>query len=283
MNAFETLGLRWDADQAQVHAAYRSRVKGCHPDQFQDQAQADQAQEQLIRLNLAYEEALRIAAKRQIGFNTVSCEDAKTLARKLMEQGRNENALRQLARADSKDAQWYCLQGEILMNLHQYDSAHQSFREAVRRAVRQGLEQAESLLLEPVYDFRADLPAANLGRLMADMQKFSGVFDPPLTEGGRAVLTGRAPVSELMRYQSEVQAYTRGAGYLSLRFGGYEVCHDAQAVIEAAGYARAADGENPSESIFCAHGAGFAVPWFEIHRFIPPYKRPLPPVSKEDE
>ena len=157
------------------------------------------------------------------------------------------------------------------------------FREAVRRAVRQGLEQAESLLLEPVYDFRADLPAANLGRLMADMQKFSGVFDPPLTEGGRAVLTGRAPVSELMRYQSEVQAYTRGAGYLSLRFGGYEVCHDAQAVIEAAGYARAADGENPSESIFCAHGAGFAVPWFEIHRFIPPYKRPLPPVSKEDE
>ena len=64
MNAFETLGLRWDADQAQVHAAYRSRVKGCHPDQFQDQAQADQAQEQLIRLNLAYEEALRIAAKR---------------------------------------------------------------------------------------------------------------------------------------------------------------------------------------------------------------------------
>ena len=133
MNAFETLGLRWDADQAQVHAAYRSRVKGCHPDQFQDQAQADQAQEQLIRLNLAYEEALRIAAKRQIGFNTVSCEDAKTLARKLMEQGRNENALRQLARADSKDAQWYCLQGEILMNLHQYDSAHQSFREAVRR------------------------------------------------------------------------------------------------------------------------------------------------------
>ncbi len=157
------------------------------------------------------------------------------------------------------------------------------FREAVRRAVRQGLEQAESLLLEPVYDFRADLPAANLGRLMADMQKFSGVFDPPLTEDGRAVLTGRAPVSELMRYQSEVQAYTRGAGYLSLRFGGYEVCHDAQAVIEAAGYARAADGENPSESIFCAHGAGFAVPWFEIHRFIPPYKRPLPPVSKEDE
>ena len=84
MNAFETLGLRWDADQAQVHAAYRSRVKGCHPDQFQDQAQADQAQEQLIRLNLAYEEALRIAAKRQIGFNTVSCEDAKSLARKLM-------------------------------------------------------------------------------------------------------------------------------------------------------------------------------------------------------
>lgn len=133
MNAFETLGLRYDADQAQVHAAYRSRVKRCHPDQFQDPTQAEQAQEQLIRLNLAYEQALRIAAQRQVGFNPISCEDARKLAQKLMEQGRNENALRQLARADNRDAQWYYLHGQILMNLHQYDSAHQSFREAVRR------------------------------------------------------------------------------------------------------------------------------------------------------
>lgn len=158
------------------------------------------------------------------------------------------------------------------------------FREAVRRAVRQGLEQAECLLLEPVYDFRADLPAVNLGRLMADIQKFSGTFSPPISEGERAVLTGRAPVSELMRYQSEVQAYTRGAGYISLRFGGYEPCHDADAVIGASGYARAADSENPSESIFCAHGAGFAVQWFDIHKFIPPYKQiPATLYTKEDK
>ena len=150
--------------------------------------------------------------------------------------------------------------------------------------VRQGLEQAECLLLEPVYDFRADLPAANLGRLMADIQKFSGTFSPPISEGERAVLTGRAPVSELMRYQSEVQAYTRGAGYISLRFGGYEPCHDADAVIGASGYARAADSENPSESIFCAHGAGFAVQWFDIHKFIPPYKQiPATLYTKEDK
>jgi molecular chaperone DnaJ len=133
VNAFETLGLRWDADQAQVHAAYRNRVKGCHPDQFQDQAQSDRAQEEMIRLNLAYEEALRIASKRKIACNTLSCEEAIALASRLTGQGRHENALRQLARAERRSAQWYFLQGNILMVLHQYESAYQSYREAVRR------------------------------------------------------------------------------------------------------------------------------------------------------
>lgn len=133
MNAFEVLGLSYNADQAQVRAAYRSSVKRCHPDQFQNKEQADQAQEQLIRLNLAYEEALRITAQRQVGFNTVSLSDAKKMAQKLMEQGRNESALRQLMRADVRDAEWFYLQGNILMALRQYESAHQSYREAVRR------------------------------------------------------------------------------------------------------------------------------------------------------
>ena len=132
MNAFEVLGLSMDADQAQVHAAYRSSVKRCHPDQFQEKEQQERAQEQLIRLNLAYEEAMRITSQRQVGFNAVPVEDAKRMAVKLMEQGRVENALRQLMRASSKDAEWYYIQGEILMALRQYANAHQSYREATR-------------------------------------------------------------------------------------------------------------------------------------------------------
>ena len=133
MNAFEVLGLSWDADQAQVHAAYRSHVKRCHPDQFREKEQQDRAQEQRIRLNLAYEEALRISGQRQVGYNTVSVEDAKRMARRLLEQKRLENALRQLMRADVKDAEWFFVQGQILLEMRQYGTAHQSFREAVRR------------------------------------------------------------------------------------------------------------------------------------------------------
>ena len=133
MNAFEVLGLTFDADQAQVHAAYRSHVKRCHPDQFQEKEQQDRAQEQLIRLNLAYEEALRITTQRQMGFHTVSLADSKRLAQNLYEQKRYESALRQLARADVKDGEWYFIQGNILMELKQFATAHQSYREAVRR------------------------------------------------------------------------------------------------------------------------------------------------------
>ena len=133
MNAFEVLGLTQDADAAQVHAAYRSHVKRCHPDQFQEKEMQDRAQEQLIRLNLAYEEALRLAGQRQVGFHVVPAADAKHMAQKLYEQKRYENALRQLARADRKDAEWFYLQGNILMQLRQYGSAHQSYREATRR------------------------------------------------------------------------------------------------------------------------------------------------------
>jgi len=132
MNAFEVLGLSLNADQAQVRAAYRDRVKRCHPDQFQEKEMQEKAQEQLIRLNLAYEEALRITAQRQVGFSAVPVEDAKLMARKLLDQGRLDNALRQLHRAKAKDAEWFSIQGDILMRMRQYASAHQSYREAVR-------------------------------------------------------------------------------------------------------------------------------------------------------
>ena len=132
MNAFEVLGLTYEANQAQVHAAYRHHVKCCHPDQFQEKEQQEKAQEQLIRLNLAYEEALRITAQRQVGFHTISLSDAKRLARNLYDQKRYEGAMRQLLRADIKDGEWFYIHGNILMALKQYAGAHQSYREAVR-------------------------------------------------------------------------------------------------------------------------------------------------------
>ena len=134
MNAFEVLGLTVDADQQQVHQAYRTRVKACHPDQFLDREEQSRAQEEMIRLNLAYEEALRLAAGHQVGYRTVPSDQAKSIARKLMEQGRYESALLQLGRAETKDGEWYFIQGQLLMDMRQFVSAHQSFREAVRQS-----------------------------------------------------------------------------------------------------------------------------------------------------
>lgn len=133
LNAFEVLGLNTGADEAQVHQAYRTRVKACHPDLFVDREAQQKAQEELIRLNLAYEEALRLSAERKVGFHTLPAEQAKGIARRLIDQDRLENALMQLGRADQKDDEWYYLQGQILLKMHQYGSAHQAFREAVRR------------------------------------------------------------------------------------------------------------------------------------------------------
>jgi tetratricopeptide (TPR) repeat protein len=131
--AFEVLGLSPDADAQAVRNAYRQRVKACHPDLYQDAASQKAAQEKLIELNLAYEEALKIASQHRVGFNLISQEEAKHFAIRLMEQGNLESALRQLNRADSRDDAWFYLQGNILMAMRQYDSAHQSYREAVRR------------------------------------------------------------------------------------------------------------------------------------------------------
>ncbi len=130
---FEVLGITPSADVQQVRAAYRARVKLCHPDQYQEADKQKRAQEQLLELNLAYEEALKLCSQRRVGFNLISQEEAKHFAQRLVEQGNLESALRQLNRADSKDDEWYYMQGKILMGMRQYDSAHQSFREAVRR------------------------------------------------------------------------------------------------------------------------------------------------------
>ena len=133
LNAFEILGLKEDADEQQVRRAYHQRVKACHPDQFPDGETQRRAQEQLIQLNLAYEEALRLTAgKPKTVFHTVSPEEAKTIAKKLMEQQRYESALLQLSHAETRDDEWYYIHGQLLMGMRQYSTAHQSFREAVR-------------------------------------------------------------------------------------------------------------------------------------------------------
>lgn len=134
-NPFEVLGLKSTADADEVRSAYRSLVRKCHPDQFLDADERRAAQEKMIALNLAYEEAIRLAVPHRAGMYTreISAEDAKQLARKMLRQHSPESALRQLLRADYKDAEWYYIQGYILMEMHQYETAHQSYREAVRR------------------------------------------------------------------------------------------------------------------------------------------------------
>lgn len=138
------------------------------------------------------------------------------------------------------------------------------FRQATYRALRQGLMQCESVLLEPVFSFSLEVPLEQLGRAMSDIQRMWGSFDPPVTEGETVVLTGSAPVSAMRNYHREVNAYTKGRGRLACVLKGYEPCHNAEEVIAEIGYDSEADTENPSASVFCAHGAGFLVGWEEV-------------------
>lgn len=142
------------------------------------------------------------------------------------------------------------------------------FRQATYRALRQGLMEAKSQLLEPFYGFTLELPSENLGRAMADMDRMFGTFDPPVITEDGVVLTGKAPVACLRDYQREVIAYTKGRGHLSLWFKDYEPCHNAQEVIEAAGYDPEADLENTADSVFCSHGAGYLVPWYQVKEYM---------------
>lgn len=143
LNAFETLGLQPNADESQVRQAYHALVKSCHPDQFPDPEEQKRAQEELIRLNLAYEEALRQAGDRPPIPRTVPLLQAKETALRLLSQERYESALLQLGKAEERDGEWYYIQGQLLMGMRQYGSAHQAFREAIRlqpdnNAYRQG-------------------------------------------------------------------------------------------------------------------------------------------------
>lgn len=142
------------------------------------------------------------------------------------------------------------------------------FRQATYRAVRQGLRKGKSVLLEPYYDFRLEIPAGMVGRGMSDIQKRWGTVQPPVTEGENAILTGAAPVSTMRDYQTEVLSYTRGTGKLFCTLKGYYPCHDQQEVVSACLYDPEADLENPTGSVFCAHGAGFPVPWDQVEEYM---------------
>lgn len=138
------------------------------------------------------------------------------------------------------------------------------FRQATYRAVRQGLMEAESILLEPYYGFILHVPESFIGRAMTDMERLCGSFEMPEMQDGFAVLKGIAPVSTIQGYQKEVLNYTKGLGSMALSLKGYYPCHNAEEIIEKKHYNPEEDFRNPTGSVFCAHGAGYVVPWDEV-------------------
>lgn len=142
------------------------------------------------------------------------------------------------------------------------------FRQATYRAVRQGLKRAESILLEPVYEYRLEVPSEMIGRAMSDLQRMQADFSLPETEGEMSILTGTAPVVHMQEYQKEVLSYTKGRGRLFCSLKGYEPCHNSEEVIEKIQYDSESDLENPTGSVFCSHGAGFNVSWDKVEEYM---------------
>ncbi len=145
------------------------------------------------------------------------------------------------------------------------------FRQATYRAVRHGLRKAKSLLLEPVYEFRMEIPQGCVGRALADIQRMNGRSELSGIEGDMAIITGVGPVSTMSDYQKELVSYTAGKGKIFLSVKGYEPCHNQEEIIERANYDAELDVDNPTSSVFCAHGAGFVVNWQDVesHMHIP--------------
>ncbi len=142
------------------------------------------------------------------------------------------------------------------------------FRQATYRAVRQGLMSVKSILLEPYYQFRLEIPVYALGRAMTDLNLMNGTFQPPEIDGETAVLTGQAPVASMRGYHMAVVDYTSGRGRLNCTMMGYLPCHNEEEVISAIGYDRDRDVENTADSVFCAYGAGFTVPWDKVRDYM---------------
>lgn len=151
---------------------------------------------------------------------------------------------------------------------HQKHTEGGDFRQATYRAVRQGLKKAQSILLEPYYHFTIELPSENVGRAMTDIQKMSGSFELPQTQGDISIISGKAPVSTMYDYSRELISYTRGKGRMFCESAGYEHCHNEEEVLAQIAYDSEADLENPTGSVFCSHGAGFNVKWNEVEQYM---------------
>ena len=139
------------------------------------------------------------------------------------------------------------------------------FRQATYRAIRQGLRNAESVLLEPYYNYEIEVPTENVGRVISDLQHMSADFDTPENIGEMSIIRGCAPVSEINDYQTDIIAFTHGKGKISFNIAGYRECHNAEAIINWIGYNCDSDVENSADSIFCSHGAGYIVKWNEVY------------------
>lgn len=151
---------------------------------------------------------------------------------------------------------------------HQKHTESGDFRQAAYRALRQGLMKAQSVLLEPYYEFRIELPNEMVGRAILDIEKMNGKFEGPYQQLQYSVLRGIAPAVCIAHYQRELMTYTKGMGKISLNFCGYYPCHNSEEVIEEIGYDPTRDAANPADSVFCAHGAGFLVPWNEVENYM---------------
>lgn len=148
---------------------------------------------------------------------------------------------------------------------HQKHTEGGDFRQATYRAVRQGLMMAESVLLEPVYAFKIEVPQEYAGRVLADIVKMSGTMDGQEISGETTVITGHAPVYTMREYYSELTAFSRGTGRLQVDIDGYQLCHNTEEVLAERHYDPELDRFNPSSSVFCAHGAGYLVDWYDVY------------------
>ena len=154
------------------------------------------------------------------------------------------------------------------------------FRQATYRAVRNGLKKARTVLLEPWYEFRIEMPSDSAGRVMADIQKMNGTFRAPEQDGDVMILSGRAPAAKIGSYQKELYSFTHGNGKISLDLSGYEPCPEQDEIAAEIGYDSELDQENPTGSVFCSHGAGFVVPWYEVGEYM--HLEYLGELSKEE-
>ena len=151
---------------------------------------------------------------------------------------------------------------------HEKHTEGGDFRQATYRAVRNALFFAQSEILEPFDRFTIRVPTEYIGRVLSDLRQCSADYEAPQTDGAQTSVSGRCPVSELLRYKPVLSSFTKGRGVMRVQFDGYDLCHDAQRVIEAHPYDRETDTENTADSVFCSHGAGFTVKWSDAPRYM---------------